>query len=405
MDVNRYDVAIVGGGIIGLSTAMQLKADRRPGWRVAVVEKEPELAGHQTAHNSGVIHSGIYYYPDSYKARLCSTGAHALLNFCDENGIEYEQCGKVIVATTQPEVGLLHNIYEWGVANEMQGLEMIGPERLSELEPHVTGLRALRVSGTSIVDFRKVASAYATKFKQAGGDVHTGASVTRIASTPEGLVLETTKGPIHAKHLINCAGLYADRVARMMGDKIGVQIVPFRAQNYTLRPQSSHLVSGIVYPVAGTGHLFKGVHFTRSIHGYVEAGHKVALALKREGYRTAAVDLKDGWESLSYPGFWRMAARNWKTAVSESTRARSKRVFVRGLQRLIPEIRHTDLASGEVGVRAQAVSKDGTLLENFSIIRNRQAVHFLDAAGPGATSSLAIGRHIVDLATEAFGSG
>ena len=240
MTPNGYDVVIVGGGIIGLSTAMQLKSDRRPGWRVAVLEKDPELARHQTAHNSGVIHSGVYYYPDSYKARLCATGAQALLNFCDENGIDYERCGKVIVATTQPEVGLLHDIYRWGVANEMQGLEMIGPERLAELEPHVTGLQALRVPGTSIVDFREVASAYATKFQQAGGDVHTGASVTRITCTPEGLVLETTKGPIHAKRLINCAGLYADRVARMMGENLDIRIVPFRAENYTLRPQSSH---------------------------------------------------------------------------------------------------------------------------------------------------------------------
>ena len=311
----------------------------------------------------------------------------------------------MIVAATQAEAGRLHNLYEWGVANEVQGLEVIGPERLSELEPHVTGLRALWVPGTSIVDYCKVASAYARKFQQAGGEVYTSALVTRIVRTPEDLVLETSKGAIHTKHLINCAGLYADRVAQMMGEKIDAQIVPFRAENYTLRPESRHLVSGVIYPVPGPRNPFIGTHFTRTIHGYVEAGHKVALALKRDGYRKTDVDLKDSWESFTYSGFWRMAARHWKAAVGEVPRAYSKRVYVRGLQRLIPEIRHTDLASGGVGVRAQTVSRDGTLRDNFSVIRSRHAVHVLDAAGPGATSSLAIGRHIVELATEAFGAG
>ena len=404
MSSNSYDVVIVGGGIIGLSTAMQLKSDRHPQWRVAVVEKDPELASHQTAHNSGVIHSGIYYYPDSHKARLCAVGAQALLKFCDENEIEYRRCGKVIVAASHAEMGLLRNLYNWGVAHSVHGLELIGPERLSELEQHVAGLEALWVPGTSVVDYRKVAAAYATKFQQAGGDVYTGALVTRIFRTSEELVLETSKGEVRAKHLINCAGLYADRVARMVGDRIGVQIVPFRAEHYTLRPESRHLVSGVIYPVPGSKDLFLGVHFTRIVHGFVEAGHKVALALKREGYRMRDVDLKDGWESVSYPGFWRITARHWKATVGQAPRAFSKRVFVRGLQRLVPEVSHTDLVPGGVGVRAQTVSRDGKLLDNSSIFRSRHAVHVFDAAGPGATCSLAIGRHIVELATEAFGA-
>ena len=405
MNADSYDAVIVGGGIIGLSTAMQLKADRHPNWRVAVVEKDAELASHQTAHNSGVIHSGIYYYPDSDKTRFCVTGAQALINFCDENAIEYVRCGQVIVAATLAEAERLHNLYEWGVADGVEGLEMIGPERLSELEPHVAGIRAIWVPNTSIVDYRKVAFAYARKFQQAGGEVYTSALLTGIVRAPGELVLETSQGAIHAKHLINCAGLFADRVAQMMGEKIDLRIVPFRAENYTLRSESRHLVSGVIYPVPDPRNPFKGIHFTPTVRGDVQAGHKAALALKREGYHKTDVDLKDSWENLTYSGFWKMAARHWKTAASESRRAYSKRAFVRGLQRLIPEVRQSDLAPEDVGVRAQTVPRDGTLLDNFRVIRNQDAVHFLDAAGPGATSSLAIGRHIVELATEAFGGG
>lgn len=403
MNPNSYDVVIVGGGIIGLSTAMHLKSDKHPNWRVAVVEKEAELAGHQTTHNSGVIHSGIYYRPGSLKARLCVAGSRDLFNFCDENDIEYERCGKVIVATTHAELGHLHNLYEWGVANKVEGLEIIGPERLSELEPHIAGVQALWVPGTAIIDYRKVASAYAGKFQQAGGDVYTSALVTGIIRTANDLVLETPKGAIHAKHLINCAGLHADRIARMMGENLDVQIVPFRAEYYTLRPGSNHLVSSVIYPVQDLRSPFLGIHFTRTVHGHIEAGHKLSLALKREGYRKTDVDLKDIVESFTYPGFWKTAARHWKTAAGEVSRTYSKSVFVRGLRKLIPEIRHTDLVPGGAGVRAQAVCRDGTLPDNFSVIRGWRSLHILDAAGPGTTSSLAIGRHIVEQAAESFG--
>lgn len=403
MESREYDVVVVGGGIIGLATAMKLKAEKYPRWRIAVVEKDSELAGHQTGHNSGVIHSGIYYRSDSQKARFCVSGVKALLHFCDENEIEYNQCGKVIVAADESEVGRLQNLHERGMANGVEGLEMIGPERLKELEPHVAGVRALWAPSTGIINYRNVAWVYAMRFQQAGGDVFTNAPVHRIDRYPDGLVLETSNGALRAKHLINCAGLYADRVARMMGENVDVRIIPFRGEYYTLRPESQHLVSGLVYPVPDPRFPFLGVHYTRNIHGQVEAGPNAVLALKREGYRKRDVDLAELWETLTYPGFWKMSMRYWRMGLGELHRSYSKKVFVRDLQRLIPEIQDTDLAPGGAGVRAQAVSRTGALLDDFSIIRGREAVHVLNAPSPGATSSLAIGDHIAELAAEAFG--
>ena len=403
MDSKEYDVVVVGGGIIGLATAMKLKAEKYPRWRVAVVEKDSELAGHQTGHNSGVIHSGIYYRSDSQKARFCVSGVKSLLQFCDENEIEYDQCGKVIVATNESEVGRLQNLHERGLANGVEGLEMIGPERLKELEPHVAGVRALWAPSTGIINYRNVAWVYAMRFQQAGGDVFTNAPVHRINRYQDGLVLETSNGALRAKHLINCAGLYADRVARMMGENVDVRIIPFRGEYYTLRPESQHLVSGLVYPVPDPRFPFLGVHYTRNIHGQVEAGPNAVLALKREGYRKKDVDLAELWETLTYPGFWKMSMRYWRMGLGELHRSYSKKVFVRDLQRLIPEIRDADLAPGGAGVRAQAVSRSGALLDDFSIIRGREAVHVLNAPSPGATSSLAIGDYIAELAAQAFG--
>ena len=403
MDSKEYDVVVVGGGIIGLATAMKLKAEKYPRWRVAVVEKDSELAGHQTGHNSGVIHSGIYYRSDSQKARFCVSGVKSLLQFCDENEIEYDQCGKVIVATNESEVGRLQNLHERGLANGVEGLEMVGPERLKELEPHVAGVRALWAPSTGIINYRNVAWVYAMRFQQAGGDVFTNAPVHRINRYQDGLVLETSNGALRAKHLINCAGLYADRVARMMGENVDVRIIPFRGEYYTLRPESQHLVSGLVYPVPDPRFPFLGVHYTRNIHGQVEAGPNAVLALKREGYRKKDVDLAELWETLTYPGFWKMSMRYWRMGLGELHRSYSKKVFVRDLQRLIPEIRDADLAPGGAGVRAQAVSRSGALLDDFSIIRGREAVHVLNAPSPGATSSLAIGDYIAELAAQAFG--
>ena len=402
MEREQYDVAIVGGGIIGLSTAMHLN-QRFPRLKAAVLEKERDLATHQTGHNSGVIHSGIYYRPGSHKANFCVAGVQKLLKFCDENEIEYERCGKVIVATDESELGRLDSLHERGVANGVEGLEMIGPERLREIEPHAAGIRALWAPGTGIADYVKVAETYATRFAHAGGDIFTESAVRSITKDGVSLAVETTKGTLQTSHVINCAGLYADRVAEMVEDSVDVRIVPFRGEYYTLKPESHHLVSGLIYPVPDPRFPFLGVHYTRNIHGSVEAGPNAVLAFSREGYRKSNVDLGETLGILTYPGFWKMTAKHWRTGLSETRRSYSKSIFLRDLQRLLPEIREEDLAPGGSGVRAQAVASNGALLDDFNIIRGRQAVHVLNAPSPGATSSLAIGEHIVQLASEAFG--
>ena len=403
MDSREYDVVIVGGGIVGLSTAMQLNSDRLPNWRVAVVEKESALASHQTGHNSGVIHSGIYYRPDSQKARFCVTGVQELLRFCEENEIEYQQCGKVIVATGEEELGRLQTLYQRGAANGVQGLEMIGPERLKEIEPHAAGIQALWAPNTGIIDYKKVALAYAARFQQTGGDIITSASVRKITRYPDAVVLETTNGAIKTKHVINCAGLYADRVAEMMGEHLDIRIIPFRGEYFTLRPERHHLVNGLIYPVPDPSFPFLGVHYTRTILGQVEAGPNAVLALGREGYRKSDWNLGESWSIFTFPGFWKMSAKHWRVGVSELQRSYNKKRFVRDLQRLLPEIQGADLAPGGSGVRAQAVARNGALLDDFSILRGREAIHVLNAPSPGATSSLAIGAYIVDLAVETFG--
>ncbi len=403
MESSQYDIAIIGGGILGLSTAMQL-AGRAPHWRVAVLEKEEELATHQTGHNSGVMHSGIYYRPGSHKARFCVAGLNNLVRFCDENEIEYQQCGKVIIALKESELGRLQDLYDRGTANGVPDLEIVGPERLKEIEPHVTGVKALWAPHTGIVDFTKVAAAYANKFQQAGGDIFTGAAVRKITRSAGSVALETTKGTLQAKNLINCAGLYADRVAAMTGENVPVRIIPFRGEYYTLQPESHHLVSGLIYPVPDPQFPFLGVHFTRNIKGHVEAGPNAVLALRREGYRKRDFSLGDNLGNLAYPGFWKMAMKYWKIGMGEVYRSYNKRVFLRDLQRLLPEIKDSDLAGGGSGVRAQAVAKDGSLLDDFSIIQGRDTIHVLNAPSPGATSSLAIGEHIAGLAVENFGA-
>ncbi len=403
MESSQYDIVIIGGGILGLSTAMQL-LERSPQWRVAVVEKEEELATHQTGHNSGVMHSGIYYRPGSHKAQFCVAGLNNMVKFCEENEIEFQQCGKVIVALHESELGRLQDLYERGTANGVPDLEIVGPERLKEIEPHTAGVRALWAPHTGIVDFTKVAAAFANKFHQAGGDIFTGAAVKKITRSTGSVSLETTKGTLQAKYLINCAGLYADKVASMTGENVGVRIIPFRGEYYTLRQESHHLVSGLIYPVPDPQFPFLGVHFTRNIKGHVEAGPNAVMALRREGYRKRDFSLGDSLGNLAYPGFWKMALKYWKIGMGEVYRSYSRRVFLRDLQRLLPEIQNSDLASGGSGVRAQAVARDGSLLDDFSIIQSGDAIHVLNAPSPGATSSLAIGEHIAGLAIENFGA-
>ena len=367
------------------------------------MEKEDRPAGGQTGHNSGVIHSGIYYQPGSQKAQLCVAGVASLLGFCQENGVPYQQCGKVIVATHPAELPRLETLYQRGKANGVGGLEIVGPEQLREIEPHSAGIQALYAPSTGVVDFTQVARAYAAKVQERGGALLASHRVARITASPDGLALETTGGPVVTRYLINCAGLYADAIARMMGVDPGVRIIPFRGEYYTLQLHARHLVRGLIYPVPDPRLPFLGVHFTRTIDGAVEAGPNAVLALAREGYRKRDIRLSEALESLTYSGFWRMSRRHWRTGLAEVYRSVRKAVFLRDLQRLVPAVTAADLAPGGAGVRAQAVGRDGAILDDFSIQGTRKAIHVLNAPSPGATSSLAIGQHIADLAQEAFG--
>ena len=401
MSSSSYDIAVIGGGIIGLATARQLVLDF-PRLRTVVLEKEPEVAAHQTGHNSGVIHAGIYYSPGSQKANFCSAGGSMLRAYCDERGIPYEMCGKVIVATDDSEIPRLEDLHRRGTANGAKGLQVIGRERLMELEPHAAGVRAIFSPNTGIIDFSAVSRAYASDLTSAGGELMTGAEVVSIARRDGRLVLETTAGEISAANIINCAGLHADRIAGMMGVK-GVRIIPFRGEYFSLTPQRASLVRGLIYPVPDPGLPFLGVHFTKRIGGSVEAGPNAVLALAREGYRKTSFSVRDVLDLATYPGFWRMSASHWQTGLHEMYRSRMKASFVRSLQKLVPEIEAEDLHEPGAGVRAQAVDRKGRLLQDFSIAQSEDAVHVLNAPSPGATSSLAIGRHIADLAGKSFG--
>ncbi|HJM76108.1 MAG TPA: L-2-hydroxyglutarate oxidase [Dehalococcoidia bacterium] len=397
----HYDVVVIGGGIIGLSTAMHL-LQRHPRLRLAVLEKDGRLAGQQTGHNSGVIHSGIYYRPDSKKAQFCVAGRASIVEFCETSGIPYERCGKVIVATRKEELPRLDSLYERGLANGVEGLEIIEPARLREIEPHVAAIRALWAPSTAIVDFTAIADEYGRRVRESGGEIHLGARVTAIVQRDGVSNIETEDGEYRARFVVNCAGLHADRIAALMGARRDVRIVPFRGEYYTLRQDRQHLVRGLIYPVPDPDLPFLGVHFTRNVKGYVEAGPNAVLATAREGYRKRDVNLRDLFDTLGFAGFWRVARRQWKTGAAEVNRSFRKSVFVRDLQRMIPEVAAGALRPGGSGVRAQAVSRDGALLDDFVIERTDNAVHVLNAPSPGATSSLVIGRHIVALADEAF---
>ena len=403
MESQEYDIAIVGGGIIGLSTAMHLM-ERFPRLRVAVVEKENELAAHQTGHNSGVFHSGIYYRPVPTKPRFCVAGVRKLLDFCDENEIEYEQCGKVIVATDESELGRLEGLYERGTAN---GGRRLGVGRTGAVGRN----RAPRFRGQGIV----VPANGNRRLPQSDRGLRLAVrrgrrGYLRRSGREEHRTLRRVPGP--GDHEGDPAGPSLDKLRRIVcrprgggwsKRKVDVRIITFRGEYYTLRSESHHLVSGLIYPVPDPRFPFLGVHYTRNINGSVEAGPNAVLALSREGYRKRDVDIGETWSSVSYPGFWRMTLKHWKTGLGEMHRSYRKGVFLRDLQRLLPDIREADLAPGGSGVRAQAVARDGTLLDDFNIIRGREAVHVLNAPSPGATSSLAIGEYIVDLAGEAFG--
>ncbi len=405
---SQYDLTIIGAGIVGLATAMQI-LEAHPSIKLLVVEKEPQVAQHQTGHNSGVIHSGLYYRPGSVKARTCVTGRKALMEFCDRRSIPYEICGKIVVATSEDELPRLEELRRRGIANGLEGIEMIGPERLREFEPHAHGIKALHVPETGIIDYKKVAEAYAEEVRAKSGDIRTSHRVVAILERDNELVLQTTGGDYRTRYLINCCGLHSDVVANMMASAEHAanrqeehRIIPFRGEYYTLSPAKHFLVRNLIYPVPDPAFPFLGVHFTRMIKGGVEAGPNAVLAFAREGYRKTNFNARDLWQSVTFKGFWAMTGKYWQTGFGELYRSLSKSAFVRALKKLVPEITESDLVPGGAGVRAQAVSASGALVDDFVIRQSRNAIHVLNAPSPGATASLAIGRSIAEMAGKNF---
>ncbi len=394
MQDRQCDVAIIGAGIVGLATGLQLLR-QNPDLRVLVLEKEREVAAHQTGHNSGVIHSGMYYKPGSLKARLCVEGAAAMVRFCQEHGIPYEICGKVIVATSEEELPRLEEILRRGRANGVPNLRELNAEQIREFEPHAAGVRGIHVPGTGITDFRMVAQKYAELIGQSGGEVLTGSEITHIVSKTDEIVLETSPRTVRARYVVNCAGLRSDRIATMAGASLGLQIIPFRGEYYEVVPEKHHLIRGLIYPVPDPRFPFLGVHFTKRIHGGVEAGPNAVLALKREGYARAAFNLGDTASLVGFSGFWKMASKYWKMGFEEFYRSWNKHAFTVALQKLMPELKSEDIQAGGSGVRAQAVDAAGKLLDDFYFVHQNRFLHVCNVPSPAATASLVIGREIV----------
>jgi len=388
-----YDVAVVGAGILGLATARRLLAGR-PGLRLAVLEREPEPAAHQTGHNSGVVHSGVYYAPGSLKARLCVAGKEALERYVAERGLALERCGKVIVALEEAELPRLAELERRARANGVPGLRVLGPEELREVEPNAAGIRALHAPGTAIVDYRQVAAALAEDVRAAGGELLLGTAVAGLAEGARSVALETTRGALEAGAVVACAGLQSDRVAALSGVRPPVRIVPFRGDYYTLRPRARELVRGLLYPVPDPAFPFLGVHFTRTVDGRVIAGPNAVLALARERYGRAGVSLRDVASTLGYPGFWRFARRHLRFGAGELYRDLSRRAYVRELRRYLPALGEDDVEFGPSGIRAQALAPDGKLVDDIVLERRGRVLHVLNAPSPAATASLAIAEHL-----------
>jgi len=397
----EYDITIIGGGIVGLATALKIK-EQQPQLKLAVLDKEKQVAAHQTGHNSGVIHSGIYYKPGSLKAKNCVHGYDMLLKFCDQHEIPYELCGKVIVATNPKEQPQLNTIQSRGEANGLTGLRRLAKEEIAEYEPHVNGLEAIFVPQTGIIDYKAVSQKYAEVMQEKDGRLFLDRKVLDIRTHVGGSTIITNHGTFTTRVIVNCAGLYSDKIARLMREDVNVKIVPFRGEYYELKEDKQYLVKNLIYPVPDPNFPFLGVHFTRMIQGGIEAGPNAVLAFRREGYTKSDINLGELTETLRWPGFRKVARKYWQTGMGKMYRSFSKSAFTKALQHLIPDVREEDLTPGEAGVRAQACDREGGLLDDFKIMEDGYAVHVLNAPSPAATSSLSIGQTVSELVLKRF---
>ncbi|HNV30355.1 MAG TPA: L-2-hydroxyglutarate oxidase [Cyclobacteriaceae bacterium] len=396
-----YDITIIGGGIVGLATALKLKTSN-PFLNILLLEKENELAKHQTGNNSGVIHSGLYYKPGSLKATNCIHGYHLLIDFCREHEIPFDLCGKIVVASDEAELPLLENLYQRGQQNGLQNLKKLKKEELKDYEPHVTGQAGIFVPQTGIVDYKIVANKYGNLIQEKGGSINLGERVLDIQSSEDKSVVITQKSSYTTRLVINCAGLYSDKVARMTVPELNVKIIPFRGEYYKLKKEKEYLVKNLIYPVPDPNFPFLGVHFTRMAKGGVEAGPNAVLAFRREGYKKSDISFSELGETLAWPGFQKVAAKYWRTGFGEMYRSFSKGAFTKALQKLIPEIQETDLVEGGAGVRAQACDRNGGLVDDFMILEEKKVINVCNAPSPAATSSLAIGETVAALAIKRF---
>lgn len=396
-----HDFIIVGAGIVGLSTAYKLSL-AFPDVDILVLEKEDRVAAHQTGNNSGVIHSGIYYKPNSYRAKNCVEGRHQLVEFCKQQDVDYEICGKVIVATKEEDLPRLDNIFETGQINGIEGIKKIDPDELAEIEPYANGIKAIHVPCSGIVDYVGVCEQLKALIEEKGNTVACGREVTEIDNSSSDLTVSTPSGTFSGKHLINCAGLYSDHVAESAGVRPKLQIVPFRGEYYELKPEAEHFVNGLIYPMPNPAFPFLGVHFTKMVRGAVECGPNAVFAFKREGYDKLSFDLEETIETLNFPGFWKLAKQHWKMGLDEWYRSFSKKAFVEGLQDLIPAIQPQHLKPSPSGVRAMALSPNGDIIDDFQFEATDNEIHVLNAPSPAATAGLAIGDEIVRLAEKTF---
>ena len=390
------DIVIVGGGIVGLATAYHL-TEKYPNKKILVLEKEDEVAHHQTGNNSGVIHSGLYYKPGSLKAKNCIDGYHMMIQFCDEHQIPYYLCGKVVVATDKSELGRLRDLFDRGRENGLEGLEMLDQARLKEIEPHLAGIQGIHVPQTGIVNYKQVCQKLAEIITQRGGEIHLNTLVQSMKETADNVQITTSTISVECQLIINCAGLYSDEVAKMHLGKLDTRIIPFRGEYFELTAEAEHLVKHLIYPVPDPNFPFLGVHFTRMIGGGIEAGPNAVFAFKKEGYLRTDFNFKEFFGSLLWPGFQKVMLKYWKTGLGEMYRSFSKKAFTKALQRLIPEVQEEHLVPAPAGVRAQACDRTGGLLDDFKIIHEKRAIHVINAPSPAATSSLSIGKTITDM--------